>query len=144
MADLDRLAGEWTQEVLVEGVPPGRMVFQWAFNDRYLVQSIEIPKPEFPDSLAIIAPNPDGTYTQHYFDSRGVVRVYRMTLTDREWTLQRTAADFSPLDFFQRFIGTFSADGDTIDGRWEASADGGEHWKVDFPVRLTRAAAPSP
>lgn len=33
--------------------------------------------------------------------------------------LTREVPDFSPLDFGQRFTGTFSADGDTITGAWE-------------------------
>ena len=40
---------------------------------------------------------------QRYFDSRGVARVYEMTIADRVWTLQRLAV--AP-DFSQRFTGT--------------------------------------
>ena len=39
--------------------------------------------------------------------------------------------DFSPLDFWQRFTGEFSADGRTISGRWETSSDGST-WEHDF------------
>jgi hypothetical protein len=74
----------------------------------------------------------------HYFDSRGVVRVYEMDFRDRMWTLTRTKPDFTPLAFAQRFEGVLSADGDTIDGRWETSPDGGTTWELDFPVRLSR------
>jgi hypothetical protein len=86
----------------------------------------------------IITPTADG-YLQHYFDSRGVARLYRMTLTDRTWTLLRTEPDFSPLDFSQRYVGTISADGDRIEGRWETSYDQGQSWEVDFPLSYTRA-----
>ena len=72
-------------------------------------------------------------YSQHYFDSRGVVRVYVMTLTDRIWTLLREKPDFSPLDFSQRFTGTFSDDAKTILGRWERSTDGST-WDQDFDL----------
>jgi hypothetical protein len=34
-----------------------------------------------------------------------------MTFDGRTWTLERTKADFSPLDFHQRFVGTISDDG---------------------------------
>lgn len=44
-----------------------------------------------------------------------------MGLQEGGWTLLRDAPDFSPLDFQQRFRGTFSAVGDTIDGWWETS-----------------------
>ena len=56
---------------------------------------------------------------QHYFDSRGVARVYKMSVEEGVWKLWRDEPDFSPLDFSQRFTGTFSADGTTIAGRWE-------------------------
>ena len=69
-------------------------------------------------------PSNRGQYLQHYFDSRGVARVYRMTLADNVWTLLRNEADFSPLDFGQRHIGNISGDGQTITGRWEICHDG--------------------
>ena len=72
-------------------------------------------------------------YTQHYFDSRGVARVYAMTFRDGMWALLRDAPDFTPLDFCQRFTGEFSADGGTINGRWETSQDGST-WERDFDL----------
>jgi hypothetical protein len=107
---------------------------------RFLLQRSESPQPEFPDGFMIIAPDiVAGGLTQHYFDSRGVVRRYRMTLADGVWTLLRTEPDASPLDFAQRFVGTFSADGDTIEGRWETSPDGRE-WQLDFRMTYRRTA----
>jgi hypothetical protein len=87
----------------------------------------------------VIAPDPDrpGGYRQHYFDARGVVRLYEMTFDGREWTLLRRTPDFAPLDFAQRFTGTFSEDGDTIAGRWETSPDGTE-WQPDFELTYRR------
>lgn len=40
-----------------------------------------------------------------------------MALDDGVWTLLGTEPDFSPLDFAQRFVGTISPDGTTIDAR---------------------------
>jgi hypothetical protein len=45
---------------------------------------------------------------------------------------------FSPLDFSQRYTGTFSDDRDTITGRWEICHDG-ETWEHDFDLNYTRA-----
>src|SRR6266540_2489456 len=82
-------------------------------------------RPYFPDSVAVIAVTPDGTgYTQHYFDSRGVVRTYAMTLDQHTWTLLRDRPDFTPLHFAQRFTATFTTDGNTITATWESSDDG--------------------
>ena len=60
-----------------------------------------------------------------------------MTFDGRTWTLQRTKADFSPLDFHQRFVGTISDDGATIDAQWQSSADG-QQWTRDFGLTYTR------
>jgi hypothetical protein len=56
---------------------------------------------------------------QHYFDSRGVARVYEMSLGDGTWNLERHTEGFSPLDLPQRYAGTFSEDGARIEGAWE-------------------------
>jgi hypothetical protein len=138
LAALDIFVGEWIAQVEVPGAPPGRSVFEWDLRGTVLVERALSPLPEYPDGLMIITPTADG-YLQHYFDSRGVARLYRMTLTDRTWTLLRTEPDFSPLDFSQRYVGTISADGDRIEGRWETSYDQGQSWEVDFPLSYTRA-----
>ena len=76
-------------------------------------------------------------YLQHYFDSRGVARVYRMGFADGVWTLGRNEPDFSPLDFSQRYSGRFSDDGTSIDGVWEICEDG-ETWRKDFDLTYRR------
>jgi len=142
LAALDILVGAWTEQVnhpAIPAIPDGRVTFAWELNGRYLLQRSTIPQPEFPDGLALIALGDDtGAYTQHYFDTRGVTRLYQMRLADGIWTLWRTAPDFSPLDFCQRFEGRFSDDGDRIDARWEQSHDGGATWELDFPLTFTR------
>jgi hypothetical protein len=69
-----------------------------------------------------------GEITMLYADSREVFRIYRGTLTDEAWRLERAAPDFH-----QRFIGVFRDDGRTIDGSWESSPDGAA-WELDFPI----------
>lgn len=51
--------------------------------------------------------------------TRGIQRIYQMTLSDGVWTLWRDAPDPFP----QRFSGTLSEDGPTITGRWEKALD---------------------
>jgi hypothetical protein len=140
LAALDVFVGEWIEQVEVPDAPPGRSVFEWDLRGTVLVQRALSPLPEFPDGLMIIAPTADG-YLQHYFDSRGVVRLYRMTLTDRTWTLLRTEPDFSPLEFSQRFVGTIAEDGNRIEGSWQTSNDGGQTWEVDFPLSYSRVGS---
>ncbi len=142
LAALDSLVGVWVEHIdhpAMPDIPDGRVEYAWALDGRYLLQRSTIPQPEFPDSRSFIAPgDEDGTYLQHYFDTRGVTRLYRMTLADGGLRMWRTAPDFSPLDFCQRFEGTFSADNNRIDARWEQSHDGGTTWELDFPLTFTR------
>src|SRR6266511_2238761 len=104
----------------------GRALFGWGLSGQFLTQYEEFPDPDVPDSSAIIGFDPDSqAYTQHYFDSRGVARVYAMTLSEGVWTLLRERPDFTPLDFSQRFTGTGS----------DASS-----WKHDFDLTYTKAS----
>jgi hypothetical protein len=60
-----------------------------------------------------------------------------MDLEDGEWSLIRTTADFTPLNFAQRFTARFSDDLSTIRGEWESSSDG-TTWKHDFELIYTK------
>ncbi len=140
---LEPFIGSWEMEAIFPADPSvvmggGRCVFEWMQGGQLLIQRIEIPAPEAPDSIGVIAANAgNDSYTQHYFDSRGVVRLYAMTYVDGIWKLLRDSPDFSPLDFSQRFTGTFSDDGDVIRGEWETSSDGST-WKHDFDLVYRR------
>jgi hypothetical protein len=149
LARLDVFVGEWVMEARFPGGPPpgtaddgpaARAWFEWALDGQFLLQRTSVPDPAVPDSLALIGAGLEtGAYTQHYYDSRGVARLYAMTLdADGVWTLRRESADFTPLDFRQRYTGRFSADGNTISGAWEIGlADGG--LRHDFDLSYHRA-----
>jgi hypothetical protein len=143
---LDRLnpfVGEWDLDVSLPSPDEvrARAVFEWALDGAFLVQRVEISIPEAPNSIALMGADPGGdSFTQHYYDSRGVIRLYAMTFEDGVWTLQRDSPDFSELNFFQRYTGTFSVDGETIDGRWEISHDEGATWEHDFDLVYRRVA----
>ncbi|MFE7165996.1 hypothetical protein [Streptomyces sp. NPDC057616] len=141
---LDVLVGAWAVEAEFPGleVPPGRSVFEWALDRQYLVQRVEAPNPA-PDAMAIIAVDPDtGGYTQHYYDSRGVVRLYAMTFADGVWQLLREKPDFTPLDFRQRYVGHLGADGDTIRGAWEIAKGEAAPYERDFVLNYRRSGRP--
>src|SRR6266498_2964488 len=104
-AALERLnvfIGEWRMEASFPLAAPasiagravvGRALFEWELGGQFLTQYEEFPDPDLPDSSAIIGFDPDSqAYTQHYFDSRGVARVYAMTLGEGVWTLLREEA----------------------------------------------------
>ncbi|MBO0847205.1 MAG: hypothetical protein J2P22_17525 [Nocardioides sp.] len=135
---LDVLVGEWTQLVSGHGDPTGTITFEWSLDARYLLQRSTLPA-RFPESLVVIEyDEAAGEFRGHYFDSRGVTRIYRMTLTGSEWMLLRTEPDFSELGLAQRFVGIIADDGRSVDGRWEQSPDGGNTWELDFGLRLER------
>ncbi|MCI3270045.1 hypothetical protein [Streptomyces cylindrosporus] len=145
LARLDVLVGEWVVEAEFPGLeapPQGRCVFEWGLDGAFLVQRMEAPNPA-PDSMAIIAVDPEtGGYTQHYYDSRGVVRLYAMTFTDGVWQLLRERPDFSPLAFRQRFVGEVGEGGDVIRGAWErAEVDAAAPWERDFVMTYRRSGA---
>lgn len=137
--DLGDLVGAWEMSVDLPGteVVPGRAEFFWLGGGPILVQRVEIPHPNAPDSVCVIVANDEASFTQHYFDSRGVARIYDMTYADRVWTLSRTREDFSALEFQQRFTGRVSDDCSTIDGVWESSTDG-LAWVRDFGLVYRR------
>jgi hypothetical protein len=115
--------------------PRAITTFEWMPGRRFLIQRWEVDHPQAPDGIAIIGlDSTKGTFLQHYFDSRGVARVYDMDFADNIWTLHRHAEE---PDFSQRFTGRFSDDGNSIVGRWEISTDG-SGWSPDFVLTYTR------
>src|SRR4051794_30299826 len=133
IARLEPLIGEWRIGVPGAG---GDVEFDWLRDKAFVVQRWRSDPPEFPDGIAIIGPNEAGDgFVQHYFDSRGVERTYEMALAGGEWRLWRDGADFA-----QRFTGTFSPDGMTIEGTWEIAPDG-TTFARDFDLTYTRATA---
>jgi hypothetical protein len=143
---LKPLVGEWTAEFRFSFTPEptaGWLAFAWELGGQFLLERSGGEHPSMPSGLCVISVAEEGDgheYVQHYFDSRGVVRVYRMTLRDGVWQLVRDRPDFTPLAFHQRYTGRFSDDGRTIDGQWEASNDGGATWETDFGLTFRRAS----
>jgi len=142
---LNVLVGQWEVEATFKagffgpGSPEitgrGRTTFQWLEGRFFLTQRfVNEPAdgtghPAVPSGIAIIGTSRErDTFAQHYYDSRGVARVYQMTLEGREWKLWREEPGF-----WQRYAGVISEDGTTITGAWEASADGRE-WRHDFDL----------
>jgi hypothetical protein len=149
---LEALVAEWKMEAGAPDGPPwpgeARVTFEWLEGRKFLIQRWSIDLPEAPNGIAIIglrdAPasaeavaeavaDSGAPYRQHYFDSRGVHRIYEMTLSDGEWKLWRDSLD----PFAQRFTGRFSDDGKTITGAWELAEDGST-WKTDFAMTYTK------
>ena len=142
---LERLGvfvGEWELEITAMSFHPdqsamerGHTSFDWIEGGAFLVQHSEVTSTEWPRSVAVIGPDDEvEIYRMLYFDSRGVSRVYRMSLSGGIWTMWREFPGFS-----QRFHGTFSDDNNMITARWEKSSDG-SNWEHDFDLTYTRVS----
>jgi hypothetical protein len=148
---LDRLevfVGEWRLEAPAFPIPAeladaARATFEWTLDETFLLEWSVIPGPAAPNGLCVVGLDGADGYTQHYFDSRGIARLYAMSFDGREWKLERNASDFTPLNFHQRWLGTFGSDGNTIEGRWESSPDG-RQWELDFELFYRRVGATQP
>jgi hypothetical protein len=70
----------------------------------------------------------------HYFDSRGVHRVYSVTLSPGTWRFWRDARGFS-----QRLTGTFGDGGNTITCRGQFSSDGAS-WNDDLGLTYRKSS----
>ena len=144
MKALDVLVGDWSMAAKPPDAEPwpggGTISFAW-LNDAWLIQRWEIDLPEAPDGIAVLGPKDapasgedsaeSGELVQHYFDSRGVHRVYEMSFEGRTWKLWREGEPFD-----QRMTAEVSEDGRSIAGRWERVEKG--EWIVDFDLTYTR------
>jgi hypothetical protein len=134
---LEPLVGEWTFEATWPDGQPwpggGRVAFTWHESGSHLIQRGTAALPQAPDNISVIGCDAaNGTYFALYSDERGVCRVYEMSIGDGVWKLWRQGEPFS-----QRFTATFSADGNTMVGRWEAGDDEGG-FATDFDLVYRR------
>ena len=146
MHDLEPLIGRWHGEGDLPMDPPMQVSVEATIEpmgEFILLRTVGEPA-EMPDTMAVIGGAPDGEpQPMHYFDSRGVQRLFLTTLLGSTWTIWRAPGeDWNGPDgpgFNQRFIGELSADGQAIEGRWERGlGDAGDEWELDFPLRYNR------
>ena len=154
LAPLAQLVGSWSTEAMHPAVPGvvvrGTATFEWVEGERFLTYRVRTDHPDFPDALCVMghmehdraegehgqAAAPTSGLRMHYFDSRGVFRIYEMRMADGAWQIWRDAPGFS-----QRFTGIFTDGGDTIEGRWELCRDD-IHWDDDLAITFRRHKEP--
>ena len=136
LAALNVLVGAWTTEATHPStgstVVPGRATFEWLEGERFLIERSWAEHPDFPNALWVIG-DADKALSAHYFDSRGVQRVYGVQMRDGELRMWRDAPGFA-----QRFTGTLRDGGRTLVGLWELSRDGST-WDDDLAITFRRA-----
>jgi len=88
---LELLIGEWSMAIVMPGeetpheLPDvgARVTFEWMGEKAFVRERWTVPIPEAPDGLAVIGWDEGrGSFLQHYFDERGVARVYEMSFAD--------------------------------------------------------------
>ena len=131
---LDALVGEWTTEASHPAFPStvvhGHTSFEWLGGERFLIVRARSDHPEFPDSISVIG-DTDGL-RMHYFDSRGVHRLYEVSASEDTLEFSRDAPGFA-----QRFIGNFEEGGHRISGLWKLSRDNST-WEDDLQITYRR------
>ena len=143
------LIGKWRSEATHPMFPgeivTGEMTYEWLSGEAFLIQRSAMSDPRFPDSIVIVgftddngdAGEGDDSATDelvgHYFDSRGVFRVYRLAMDDRTLRIWRDAPGFS-----QRLEAVLSEDGSTLAGVWQLARED-ESFEDDLAITFRRA-----
>ena len=151
---LDRLEGTWSTEATHPALPGlvvhGITTIEWLEGRQFLIHRGRTDHPDFPHAISVIgmtdrdrvddpaADQPatvdDSRLSMHYFDSRGVFRVYEVSIDENEWRIWRDAPGFS-----QRFTGTLSDEDGVIAGQWQSCEDD-VHWQDDLRITYRRLA----
>ena len=84
---LEPLIGEWKLEVDLPGSADvtATCAFEWILGGAFLQQRNQVDHPDAPDVVCVVGPDGQGSFTQHYFDTRGVARRVRNEV--RGWAL---------------------------------------------------------
>jgi hypothetical protein len=134
--------GEWEMEISSIRADPsarvrGHASFRWAEGGAFVLFKAAVPDSPFPSQTSLMAPDDSAaTYCMLYFDSRGVSRIYQMSLEEDVWKLWRNFPGFS-----QRFTATFREDHNVLEGAWEISTDG-TSWEHDFNIKYMKIQQP--
>jgi hypothetical protein len=130
-----RFIGRWVTEgahpLLPGQVIRGYTTFEWLDGQQFVIQRSHYDHPDIPDAIAIIGAT--GQLSMHYFDSRGIHRVYAVSLEGDQWRFWRDDPGFR-----QKFTGHFSADGDTITGQGQMALDE-SGWEDDLALTYRRS-----
>ena len=134
-----RFIGSWETEGAHPMLPGeaihGMSTFEWLDGRRFVIWRSHHDHSQIPDAITIIGVT-NGHLSMHYFDHRGVYRVYAASLDQAAWRYWR---DATAPDFSQRFTGTFGDHGSTVTGRGQLSQDG-RTWEDDLALNYQRVA----
>ena len=141
-----RLIGRWTTDATHPYLPGaairGSGEIEWLDGERFLVFRSSYDHPEIPNAISIIG-DTDGL-RMHYFDSRGVHRIYEVTVSKDGWEITMSrhapAGSFASADgaFSQRLRFSFEDQDRTMSGKGRLSHDD-VNWEDDLQITYQRA-----
>jgi hypothetical protein len=142
-----RLVGDWTTEATHPQLPgvviAGSSTFEWLDGERFLILRSHYEHPDIPDAVSIVG-DTDG-FHMHYFDSRGVYRVYELTIVDDGWAIamgrQAPTGSFASrgAPFSQCLTFRFEHGDQTMSGKGQLSHDD-VNWDDDLEIIYRRDA----
>ena len=143
MKAFEPLIGKWQGEGEIPIDPPMKISVEARVErlGEFIVFHSRGEPADVPDSISIIGGAPEGEpQPMHYFDARGVKRLYLTALDGSTWKIWTAPGEDwngpNGPGFNQRFIGEISSDRTRIKGRWERGI--GDQWQLDFPIRYVR------
>jgi hypothetical protein len=130
---LDRLLGTWSFTMRHSATTQpvsGQQRYERVLDGAFVILHWTYDHPDFPDAIALLDER-----TCHYFDVRGITRVFDVTVDDTRWALSRAGEDFWQRSE-TRFVGT-----EAMAGVGENSYDGGATWQHDYSIQYVRVGA---
>ncbi len=127
---LDRLLGSWVFSMnhsLMSEPVGGRLRYERVLDGAFLMLHWSYNHPDFPDAVALL-----DEHSYHYFDVRGVIRIFDFGIDESGWSMSRLDGEFS-----QRTAGRFRGP-DAMECMGEYSRDLGVTWHQDFTMTCTR------
>ena len=130
MSALDRLLGIWEctmhHSAMSEPVT-GRQRYERVLDGTFVLQHYTYDHPDLPGAMALLS---DDRY--HYFDVRGIARVFELDVDEAGWSMIRLDDNFS-----QRSTARFRGP-DVVESIEEVSHDNGVTWQPDFTMAYQR------
>jgi hypothetical protein len=143
----EKLVGHWTVAATHPKLPGEAIVgscsIEWLEGRQFLIHRSHYDHAKIPDAISVIG-DTDGI-RMHYFDERGVHRVYDVTVTRAGWEIamarDSSERSFASPDqpFSQRVSYTVEDEGQTMSGTGQLSFDD-VHWEDDLRIVYRRSS----
>jgi hypothetical protein len=131
----ERLVGRWDSHgahpLLAGDNITGSATFEWLDGRKFLIWRSHYDHPQIPDAIAVIG-SIDDQLLMHYFDYRGVHRVYKVAVEGNAWRYWRDDPGFQ-----QSFVARFSDDFDTMTGQGRMNREDAG-WEDDLTLTYRR------